>query len=226
MQSEPAEIRPLSCEQTGDRFDEEGKGRSTSQTTRVPQRQDPFHPTIALLSACPLAPFAPQHAAAVGPLRDVIVASTPRTSRSTHRDSPSRTKCRAHVPALSSRAVCCLRRGGNAHTRPATAPPLAAPCPYDTAAATRRARGGQSAQSQHQGVLSVSWRCGADGPGSSAGVPARIDRFADGWDYRVCRLACGARQQASVVGALSWAHLWTAVGWSWTSSGACALRGV
>jgi hypothetical protein len=72
MQSEPAEIRPLSCEQTGDRFDEEGKGRSTSQTTRVPQRQDPFHPTIALLSACPLAPFAPQHAAAVGPLRDVI----------------------------------------------------------------------------------------------------------------------------------------------------------
>jgi hypothetical protein len=69
---EPAEIRLRALEQTGHRINQQRKRRTLSEATRVTQGQEPFHPAIALLTSCPLAPFTPQHPEAMAPLRRVV----------------------------------------------------------------------------------------------------------------------------------------------------------
>jgi hypothetical protein len=94
---------------------------------------------------------------------------------------PRATRLREPTAAQTSRLyppVRCVGSGdgGNAHTKPATAPPWAARCPYDTAAATRRKFFHQSERSSYPDAQPAPWPCGADGLSSSAGAPASADR--------------------------------------------------
>ena len=72
MLREPAQIRLYAFGQTGNRFNEDRKRGTPSETTGMPQGEDPLHPAIPRFTAGPLVTFAPQDAEAVGALRDVI----------------------------------------------------------------------------------------------------------------------------------------------------------
>ena len=125
MLMEPGELRWPTREQTGDRLNQDRKGRLTKLTARLAQRQAPLHQTITLLTGGAMrVPARPGCWSYPPPAHPETPTATPSPAPGvwpTDRRRPS-----VHESARS--------RYTTGHTTPATPRPWGAPSPSDTTA--------------------------------------------------------------------------------------------
>jgi hypothetical protein len=69
LMGDPSEIRGCAFEPTSHRVHQQGKCRTTPDTTGLAKRQHPLYPAIALLTTRPSGPLAPHHPEAKRPFR-------------------------------------------------------------------------------------------------------------------------------------------------------------
>jgi len=69
---EPGEVGLTSAEQTGERINQDRKGRLATLTARETKRQTPRHPVVAFATVSATRAFSPQHAKSQGPLGPVV----------------------------------------------------------------------------------------------------------------------------------------------------------